>query len=216
MLRALSPIPVVGEPFLLRFLPAFSSQLAVTSAMGQLQVVDAGTPSASAQQLLQIDTEGAMCMAMDISSSCQCLAVGDGGGYLHTFLTNEAATFNCFSRQTEFADPVEPLPVSIPFDDTSIPYTAVSCPTFKNQPMLSDLPHKFAKRGYRKVPPISPAVLANMRLVGTIGYAPCPPNHIPNQVSYGYEKRLNHSGKHHSSDSASHKGIVIYKLKRQE
>lgn len=206
MLRALSPIPVVGEPFLLRFLPAFSSQLAVTSAMGQLQVVDAGAPCASAQQLLQIDTEGAMCMAMDVSSSCQCLAVGDAGGYLHTFLTNEAATFNSFSRQTEFADPVEPLPVSIPFDDTTTPFTAVSCPDVKNDHMLSDWPDKFTKRRFRKVPSISPAILANMRLVGTIGYAPCPQNHIANQVSYGYEKRANHGGKHHSSDSASFKG----------
>lgn len=205
MLRALSPLPVVGEPFLLRFLPAFSSQLAVISAMGQLQIMDAAAPASSALQLIQVVSEGAMCMALEVSSSCQCLAVGDGGGYLHTFASNPSPAFNSYSRPTEFADPVDPLIVSINMGDLSTPFTAVPCPLTEG-PLLSDWPDKFTRRKCRRVPPIDQAILSNMRMVGTIGYAPCPPAHRPNQVFYSTEKRAQRGRKHSGADSIHAKG----------
>lgn len=207
MLRALSPVPVVGEPFLLRFLPAFSSQLAVISAMGQLQIVDAAAPAASALQLFQVNNEGAMCMALEVSSSCQCLAVGDAGGYVHTFASNASALFNSFSRPTEFADPVESLPVSINMDDITTPFTSIPFPLKHSEPLLSDWPEQFTRRKFRKVPPIDHAILANMRMVGTIGYAPSPAGHRPNQVSYSTEKRTQRGQKHSGSDSTYSKGM---------
>ena len=206
MLRALSPVPVVGEPFLLRFLPAFSSQLAVISAMGQLQVLDAAAPSSSALQLFQVNNEGAMCMGLEVSSSCQCLAVGDAGGYVHTFASNTSALFNSFSRPTEFADPVESLPVSITMDDTATPLTSVPFPLEHSLPLLSDWPEQFTRRRFRKVPPIDHSILANMRMVGTIGYAPSPPGHRPNQVAYAAEKRTQRGQKHSGTDSTHSKG----------
>ncbi|XP_046443074.1 PAN2-PAN3 deadenylation complex catalytic subunit PAN2-like isoform X2 [Daphnia pulex] len=205
MLRALSPVPVVGEPFLLRFLPAFSSQLAVISAMGQLQVLDAAAPASSALQLFQVNNEGAMCMALEVSSSCQCLAVGDAGGYVHTFASNASALFNSFSRPTEFADPVESLPVSIAMDDTTTPLTSIPFPLEHNSPLLSDWPEQFTRRRFRKVPPIDHAILSNMRMVGTIGYAPSPADHRPNQVAYSAEKRTQRGQKHSGTDSTHSK-----------
>lgn len=209
MLRVLSPVPVVGEPFLLRFLPAFSSQLAVVSAMGQLQILDAAAPASSALQLLQVNSEGAMCMALEVSSSCQYLAVGDAGGFLHTFASSPSASFNSFSRPTEFADPVDPLPVSIPMDDTTIPFTSIPFPMEHNQPLLSDWPEQFTRRRYRKVPTIDPSILANMRMVGTIGYAPSPAGHRPNQVSYSTEKRTQRGRKNSGNDSTNSKGKPV-------
>ena len=208
MLRSLSPVSVVGEPFLLRFLPAFSSQLAVISAMGQLQVLDAAAPSSSALQLFQVNSEGAMCMALEVSSSCQCLAVGDAGGYVHTFASNTSALFNSFSRPTEFSDPVEPLPVSIPMDDTTAPLTSIPFPLEHPSPLLSDWPEQFTRRRYRKVPPIDHSIIANMRMVGTIGYAPSPPGHRPNQVTYSAEKRAQRGRKHSGADSTHSKGAI--------
>ncbi len=214
MLRALSPVQVVGEPFLLRFLPAFSSQLAVISAMGQLQILDASAPASSALQLSQVNNEGAMCMALEISSSCQCVAVGDGGGYLHTFAANTSATINSFSHPTEFADPIEPLAVSIAMDDYSIPLTSIPTPIHQliDPPLLSDWPEKFTRRKYRKVPPIDHAILSNMRMVGTIGYAPCPPGHRPNQVMYSTEKRAQRGRKHSATDSNHSKGLTDFTI----
>ena len=146
MLRALSPVPVVGEPFLLRFLPSFSSQLAIISAMGQLQVLDAASASA-ALQLLQVHTEGAMCMALEVSSSCQYLAVGDAGGYLHTFTSNPIAPFITFSRPTDFADPIE-MNQPIALNELSTPLSSIPMP-FPNGPLLSDWPDQFTRRKFR-------------------------------------------------------------------
>lgn len=209
MLRALSPVPVVGDPFLLRFIPAFSSQLAVISALGQLQILDATAPASSAMQLFQINSEGAMCMALEVSTSCQCLAVGDAGGYLHTFASNSSATFNPFSRPTEFADPVEPLSTSIPIDDTSIPLTTIPIPINKNGPLLSDWPEQYTRRKFRRVPQIDHAILNNMRMVGTIGYAPNPTGRRPNQVSYQSEKRGHRGRKQSLSDPTHIKGSFL-------
>ena len=206
MLRALSPVPVVGEPFLLRFLPAFSSQLAVVSAMGQLQILDANAPASSALQLFQVNTQGAMCMALEVSSSCQCVAVGDSGGYLHTFGSNSSVAFNSFSRASEFADPIEPLP-SIAMDDFTTPLTSIPTP-FPENSTLSDWPDQFSRRRYRRVPPVDPSILNNMRMVGTIGYAPNPTDRRPNQVSYSTEKRVQRGRKHSISDHTHLKGSL--------
>lgn len=229
MLRALSPVPVVGEPFLLRFLPSFSSQLAIISAMGHMQILDAAAPASSALQLLQVNTEGAMCMALEMSSSCQYLAVGDSGGYLHTFTSNPLAPFNSFSRPSEFADPLEiTQPMSI--DDYSTPLSSIPVP-YPNGPLLSDWPDQFTRRKYRlhifalfidrnqlingnfscrRVPTIDHSILTNMRMVGTIGYAPNPANHRPNQVPYGSEKRSQRGRKHSISDPIHPKGILLF------
>ena len=212
MLRALSPVPVVGEPFLLRFLPAFSSQLAVVSAMGQLQILDTTAPASSALQLFQVNTQGAMCLALEISSSCQCLAVGDSGGYLHTFGSNASVTFNSFSRSTEFADPVESVQ-QIAVDDNSTPLTSVPGP-FPDGSSLSEWPDQFTRRRYRRVPPIEQSILNNMRMVGTIGYATNPTDRRPNQVSYGTDKRTLRGRKHSLTDQVHTKGcwIILVKL----
>lgn len=210
MLRALSPVPIVGEPFLLRFLPAFSSQLAVVSAMGQLQVLDAAAPASSALQLFQVNSEGAMCMALEVSSSCQCLAVGDAGGYVHTFASNTSALFNSYSRPTEFADPIEQLPVSISMDDSTIPFTAIPFPLDHSSPLLSDWPEQFTRKRYRKVPPIDHDILVNMRMVGTIGYAPNPAGHRPNQVNYAAEKKTHRGRKLSGPDSTHSKGTSTF------
>lgn len=195
MLRAVSPITVVLDPLLLRFMPSFSSRIAVVSAIGQLQLVDTVTLSEPQLNLYPINTNNYLCLALDVSSSCQALAVGDSGGSIHLFTSQPAAIFNAYSRPTEFADPIETYePISI--TDTlavlsSVPLAYVQSPS---SPLLSDWPKQFIKNVYRCTPPIDPEILRTMKMQGTIGYAPNPNTKLRNQVPYAAGNRTVRNG----------------------
>jgi len=100
--------------------------------------------------LFQINTAGSMCLALDVSSSCQCMAFGDGGGSIHFYTSNpHTAMFNSFSRETEFADPVEPLPPINILDDVT-PLSSVPLPYCQQgATLLSDWPEQYLKKIYR-------------------------------------------------------------------
>ncbi|KAG8320097.1 poly(A)-specific ribonuclease [Homalodisca vitripennis] len=261
MMRAVSPIPLLLDPLLLRFMPSFSSRIAVASSLGQLQLVDTVTlsePDLTVYQgndvsfmakytrvsdvvstllqhqsgntvlaclsvnlcgyiakgstglihwcksltllvsehdtkmfvrkmpevSLQVNTGNSLSLALDVSTSCQALALGDSGGSIHLFTSQNNAIFNAFSRPTEFADPIEPFD-SISITDSlailsSVPLVYTSPPTT----MLSDWPKKFLKNVCRPTPPIDPEILRTMKMQGTIGYAPNPNTKLRNQVPY--------------------------------
>ncbi|XP_069700683.1 PAN2-PAN3 deadenylation complex catalytic subunit PAN2 isoform X2 [Periplaneta americana] len=190
MMRAVTPIQVMLDPLLLRFLPSFSSRLVTVSTLGQIQLVDTVALSQPNLCLYQMNTAGSMCLALDVSSSCQCMAFGDGGGSIHFYTSNpHTAMFNSFSRETEFADPVEPLqPIGI-LDDVT-PLSSIPLPYCQQgTSLLSDWPGQYLKKVYRRTPPIDPEILRTMKMQGTIGYAPNPMSSRRNQVAYKLEKR---------------------------
>lgn len=91
-----------------------------------------------------------MCLSLDVSSSCQCMAFGDGGGSIHFYTSNpHAAMFNSFSHETEFADPVEPLPPISILDDVT-PLSSIPLPYCQQgTSLLSDWPEQYLKKVYR-------------------------------------------------------------------
>lgn len=85
-----------------------------------------------------------------MSPSCQYLSIGDTGGQIHLFSSSAPnASFNRFSRDTEFADAVESLP-SIGFDDFEVPLSTVPMPFVPSGTKLaSDWPENYLKKVYR-------------------------------------------------------------------
>lgn len=154
MLRLISPIQVVVDPLYLRFFPSISSRLAVVTALGQVQLVDTVSLSEPRLCLYQINHPGAMCLAFDLSSTSQAMALGDSAGSIHLFTgvnngSNEAV-FNNYSRPTEHADNVHMSVPSIAYDDLHPPLSIVPLPVVPNGGLLaSDWPQQFMKKVYR-------------------------------------------------------------------
>ncbi|CAK9819946.1 PAN2-PAN3 deadenylation complex catalytic subunit PAN2 [Anthophora quadrimaculata] len=203
-MRALSPVTTLVYPLLLKFLPSYSSRIAVVSPLGQMQLLD--TIYANVQPamtcLYQVATGGAMILSFDVSPTSQCLCFGDSAGSIHLMSTNTPEPqFNTFSRSTEFADPVESLQ-SISFSDDVTPLSTIPV-AYTGHPLLSDWPEEYLKKIYRKTPPIDPEILRTMKMQGTIGYAPNPQAFRRNQIPYNLEKRRGVVAKLFAGDSRS-------------
>lgn len=91
---------------------------------------------------------GAMCLAFDISTSCQALAFGDSSGSIHLFSGTSEPIFNTFSRLTEHADQSTPFP-SFAIDDYETPLSVIPLPITSDISLASDWPAHLMERCYR-------------------------------------------------------------------
>lgn len=186
MMRAITPLQVHVDPLFLRFIPTYTSRLAIISQRGQCQFCEP-TGLASPADIFHVGTVSQLIMSFDVSASKQVLAFGDSDGCVHLWADTPEATFNTYPRGTEFALPclVDSLP-HLDWNQDLLPLSLIPVP-LTNETLLSDWPSANCTPAPRHAPPVDPEILRAMKQVGFIGYSPNPRTKLRNQVPYQLE-----------------------------
>uniref|UniRef100_A0A8C3G2Z1 PAN2-PAN3 deadenylation complex catalytic subunit PAN2 n=1 Tax=Cyclopterus lumpus TaxID=8103 RepID=A0A8C3G2Z1_CYCLU len=184
MMRAVTPLQVHVDPLFLRFIPTYTSRLAIISQTGQCQFCEP-TGLANMADIFHVNTVGQVLMSFDVSSSKQALAFGDSGGCVHLWSDAPEVSFNDYSRETEFALPclVDTLP-QLDWNHDLLPLSIIPTPLTSTEHLLSDWSPAKATPSPRRAPPVDPEILRAMKTVGFIGYAANPRTRPRNQVPY--------------------------------
>jgi WD40 repeat protein len=119
--RTMQPLPPAAfapGPSRVRFVPKFSSLVAVISGnTGQLGYLDAELGSSNMTDMYQVATNAPFsCMAA--SPSGELLAIGDAAGGVRLWTDRQPAKVNLFSKPTQHAS-VFPVDFNIALDDDS-------------------------------------------------------------------------------------------------
>uniref|UniRef100_A0A8C6WUL9 PAN2-PAN3 deadenylation complex catalytic subunit PAN2 n=1 Tax=Neogobius melanostomus TaxID=47308 RepID=A0A8C6WUL9_9GOBI len=184
MMRAVTPLQVHVDPLFLRFIPTYTSRLAIISQTGQCQFCEP-TGLANMADIFHVNTVGQLLMSFDVSSSKQALAFGDSGGCVHLWSDAPEVSFNDYSRETEFALPciVDTLP-QLDWHHDLLPLSLIPTPLTSAEPLLSDWSLSLATPCPRRAPAVDPEILRTIKTVGFIGYAANPRTRPRNQVPY--------------------------------
>ncbi|KAI5095543.1 PAB-dependent poly(A)-specific ribonuclease subunit PAN2 isoform X1 [Silurus meridionalis] len=184
MMRAVTPLQVHVDPLFLRFIPTYTSRLAIISQSGQCQFCEP-TGLANLADIFHVNTVGQLLMSFDVSSSKQALAFGDSGGCVHLWSSAPDVSYNDYSRETDLALPchVDSLP-QLDWNHELVPLSLVPMPLTSTEPLLSDWLSNLVTPNPRRAPPVDPEILRTMKTVGFIGYAPNPRTRPRNQVPY--------------------------------
>ncbi|XP_058163959.1 PAN2-PAN3 deadenylation complex catalytic subunit PAN2 isoform X9 [Dasypus novemcinctus] len=184
MMRAITPLQVHVDPAFLRFIPTYTSRLAIISQSGQCQFCEP-TGLANPADIFHVNPVGALLMTFDVSASKQALAFGDSEGCVHLWTDSPEPSFNPYSRETEFALPclVDSLP-PLDWSQDLLPLSLIPVP-LTTDTLLSDWPAANSAPAPRlRAPPVDAEILRTMKKVGFIGYAPNPRTRLRNQIPY--------------------------------
>ncbi|XP_049608470.1 PAN2-PAN3 deadenylation complex catalytic subunit PAN2 isoform X1 [Syngnathus scovelli] len=184
MMRAVTPLQVHVDPLFLRFIPTYTSRLAIISQTGQCQFCEP-TGLANVADIFHVNTVGQLLMSFDVSSGKRALAFGDSGGCVHLWSDAPDVSFNDYSRETDFALPclVDTLP-QLEWNHDLLPLSLIPMTLTGTEPLLSDWPAALAAPRPRRAPPVDSEILRTMKTVGFIGYAANPRARPRNQVPY--------------------------------
>nr|XP_044611928.1 PAN2-PAN3 deadenylation complex catalytic subunit PAN2 isoform X6 [Equus asinus] len=183
MMRAITPLQVHVDPAFLRFIPTYTSRLAIISQSGQCQFCEP-TGLANPADIFHVNPVGPLLMTFDVSASKQALAFGDSEGCVHLWTDSPEPSFNPYSRETEFALPclVDSLP-PLDWSQDLLPLSLIPVP-LTTDTLLSDWPAANSAPAPRRAPPVDAEILRTMKKVGFIGYAPNPRTRLRNQIPY--------------------------------
>ncbi|MGH0123157.1 UNVERIFIED_CONTAM: hypothetical protein FKN15_078252 [Acipenser sinensis] len=170
MMRAISPLQVHVDPLFLRFIPTYTSRLAIISQTGQCQFCEP-TGLANLADVFHVNTVGQL-MSFDVSSS---------KGWGRKISNYYISSAHCCH----------------PYADLGAAKTNTRCPLkhvqsadcfFSHCRLAMQPPWSYSVGGQRSSgqlagkPAVDPEILRTMKTVGFIGYAPNPRNRLRNQA----------------------------------
>ncbi|KAK9467389.1 ubiquitin carboxyl-terminal hydrolase-domain-containing protein [Lipomyces arxii] len=165
--RPQPPVPFPAGAAFVRLHPKMSTTCLVSSVNGQLQILDFVNPANAfiyQASILSVT-------ALDFSSSGDYFALVGNTGYAQLWGTSEASQFTEFGKPIEFADPNDATPPVTITDST--PLNSVGMPYYRDK-LLSSWPPDMVFNAARPPEQIDPEVLASIKTVDFVGYAPFP------------------------------------------
>lgn len=167
--RPQPPVPFPAGAAFVRLHPKMSTTCLVSSVSGQLQMLDFVNPAMAFLYQANIP----YISALDFSTSGDYFALAGSSGSVQVWGTPEASTFTEFGRPVEWADsPLDTLGV-INVDEEDTPLNSIGMPYYREK-LLSAWPSDMIFNVGAPTPPIDPEILATMKTVDFVGYAPFP------------------------------------------
>ncbi|KAI4525371.1 hypothetical protein K525DRAFT_234573 [Schizophyllum commune Loenen D] len=161
-------------PSFISAIPKRPSCVAIASASGLVNIVDATKPAASSNEFYQLDTSSYI-TSMAVSPTGTYMAFGDADGMINLLSqADESAVvpFNGFDgKPVEWADTVPPLP-DIEWDEHT-PLNSIGLPYYE-EPLLSAWSPRGSTNFYPPPMKIPPQVLSALKFNDNVGYAPLP------------------------------------------
>ncbi|KAK9473883.1 ubiquitin carboxyl-terminal hydrolase-domain-containing protein [Dipodascopsis tothii] len=171
-LRPQPPVPFPAGAGFVRLHPKMSTTCVVSSLAGQMQILDFVNPENAYVNQANISS---FVTGLDISPSGDFLALSDGDGTVQVWGTQESSRFTEFCKPTEWPDTdLYPAPAMKVSD--AAPLNSVGMPYYRNT-LLSAWPPEMVFNAGRRSPPIDPEILASMKTVDFVGFAPFPKKH---------------------------------------
>ncbi|OZJ05811.1 hypothetical protein BZG36_00878 [Bifiguratus adelaidae] len=183
-IRSLPPIPFPSGPVTFAQHPNLSTTIFIASQLGQFQLCDINavigmSNSGAGQHFYQTQTS-AFLTVMDVSSSGELLIICDASGMVMLWSDRETPSLNPYSAPIELPDPPQPPPNVIVDDDT--PLSAIGMPYYVEK-LLSVWPPNMVFEVGQPPEELNPDILAKMKTVDFVGYAPYTSSKKRNQVS---------------------------------
>ncbi|KAL1747522.1 ubiquitin carboxyl-terminal hydrolase-domain-containing protein [Schizophyllum fasciatum] len=161
-------------PSFISSIPKRPSCVAIASASGLVNIVDATKPAASSNEFYQLDTASYI-TSMAVSPTGTYMAFGDADGMINLLSqADESAVvpFNGFDgKPVEWADSVPPLP-DIEWNDLT-PLNSIGMP-FYEEALLSAWSPRGSTNFYPPPMKIPPQVLSALKFNDNVGYAALP------------------------------------------
>uniref|UniRef100_A0AAZ1XI87 USP domain-containing protein n=1 Tax=Oreochromis aureus TaxID=47969 RepID=A0AAZ1XI87_OREAU len=193
MMRAATPLWVHVDPCFVRFIPTYTSRLAIISQTGECQFCEP-TGLANMADIFHVNTNGQFLTSFEVSSSKQALAFGDSGGCVCLWSDTRDVMFNVYSREPCVVDALPQLTWNHNLQHCSpIPTIMLSLPQWAPgmEPEIPQTIETVGFNSYVENPYACPCNQVPANEEGTPGHGYY--NHVPESPTQSDEEPLLHT-----------------------